>query len=136
MAKGKIKIGLNSVKEMSFKFHPEKISGEFDPSQLRIGFDNSLEAVDGGNDIITVDFGVKYFYKNEEILECIYGFSFVVENITKYIKMNADKSVKVEVIMPKLLTIALGTLRGVILAKTEGSPIAACPLPIVDIDEE
>ena len=135
MAKEKIQIGLRAVKELSFKYTPEKLGDDFDPNMLRLGFDNSLETFDGSNDSITVDFGVKYFYKDQEVLECIYGFDFIVENLSRYVKMNPDKSVKIDVIMPRLLTIALGTLRGIIIAKTSGTPLYNCPLPVIDIED-
>lgn len=135
MAKEKIQVGLRSVKELSFKYNPEKLGKDFDPNLLRLGFDNSLEALEGDKDWITIDFGVKYFYKDEEVLECIYGFNFVVGNLTKYVKMNPDKSVKIDEIMPRLLTIALGTLRGIIIAKTSGTPLYECPLPVIDIED-
>ena len=135
MEKKKVQIGLISVAERSFKFASEKIKDNFDPSQLKIAFDNSLETFDGEKDNITIDFGVKYFYRGEEILECIYGFTYVVENLKKYVKINADNSVKIDVIMPRMLSVALGTLRGIIIARTVGTPVYDCPLPMIDIED-
>ncbi len=135
MAKQKIKYGIISVDEISFKYHPEKLSADFNADNLQLGFDNSLEALDGQQELITVDFGVKYMYKGEEILQSIYAFHYQVDNLVKYVKLDKDNSVKIETIMPRLLNTALETMRGIILARTAGTPLAKCPLPIFDVEE-
>lgn len=135
MEKAKVQMQLLSVDERSFKYIPGK-TDNFDPSQLRMAFDNSLENFDGKENTVTIDFGVKFFYKEEELMECIYAFTFVVEDLKKYVIINKDNSVKINVIMPRMLTTSLGTLRGIILARTAGTPISRCPLPMIDIEEE
>lgn len=135
MAKQKIRYGINSVDEISFKYNPEKLPSDFDPNMLQLGFDNSLEALDGGNELITIDFGVKYIYKGEEILQSIYAYHFTVDNLSNYVKLDKDNQVQIEVIMPRLLNTALETMRGIILARTAGTPISKCPLPIFDVEE-
>lgn len=135
MAKQKIKYGLMSVDEISFKYNPEKLKADFDPNMLQLGFDNSLESLDGENEQITIDFGVKYMYKGEDILQCIYAYHFVVDGLTKYVKLDKDNQIEVKVIMPRLLNTALETMRGIILARTAGTQLAKCPLPIFDVEE-
>ena len=135
MARQKIRYGLMSVDEISFAYHPERLKADFDPNMLQLGFDNSLEALDGQNEQITIDFGVKYMYKGEEILQSIYAYHFVVDGLTKYVKLDKNNQVEVETIMPRLLNTALETMRGIILARTAGTPLAKCPLPIFDVEE-
>lgn len=135
MAKQKIRYGIRSVREISFKYNPEKLTKDFDPNQIQLAFDNSLEAIDGEKEWITIDFGVKYLYNSEEILQSIYAFHFTVDNLTKYLKLDKDNTIKVEVIMPRLLNTTLETMRGIILARTAGTALADCPLPIFDVEE-
>lgn len=135
METANVKIGLRAVNEINYLYRPEKIGDKIDPAAIQIGFTNNIRGLDVEKNLISVAFGAKYMYKGEELLQCIYAFDFNVLELNKYVKFGDNKTVTVNVIMPYLLDVAVGTLRGIILAKTYGTPLYNLPLPIINIQE-
>ena len=135
MEQPNVQIGLRAVNETVFTYHSEMISNDFDPKNIRLGFKNRIAALDIEKNFISVEFGVKYSYGTNDLLESVCKFDFNVLNLKNFVITNPDKSVKINVIMPFLLSTALGTLRGVLLARTGGTRLHDFPLPIINVEQ-
>ena len=73
--------------------------------------------------MITLIFGVQYAVEKTPLLECRYAFTFNVNPIDAVVKIEKDK---IEI------NVAIGTMRGIIVAKTAGTSLAKYPLPMLD----
>lgn len=124
---------LSSVSEVSFMMSPGKLSDDT-KQEVRVGFSNQI-IPDVEQDIFTLIFGVRYELAGEPILECVYRFVFEVKNLAQFIVLGEDRgSITVSSIMPHFLSVAVGTMRGILVVKTAGTNIARYPLPMVNID--
>ena len=130
-----VQIGLSAVNEKTFRYHPEKLSDNFDPKLIKMSFTNGINGLNVEKNMISIVFGAKYSYENQDILECVYSFDFGVKDLKRFVTVNPNKSVKIDVIMPHLINTAIGTLRGIILVNTEGSPLRNYPLPMINAEQ-
>lgn len=85
-----------------------------------------------GKDEMDVAISIKYSYDNAVLLDCQYTFHFHVENLKDFIVEDTKDSVTIRSLMPHLVNIAVGTMRGLIMAKTAGTKLSRYPLPIVN----
>jgi hypothetical protein len=129
-----ITIKLLTVSEVRFLMSTDKINGDLRPEDLKIGFSNQLEP-DVDNDRISIVFGVRYILEGEIVLESIYKFSFFVKDLSQYIIFNDDNNLTITHIMPHFLSVAVGTMRGILVVKTAGTDFSKYPLPIIDINK-
>jgi len=128
-----IQMRLLSVNEVRFMMSPDRISDNLDPSELQMCFSNQIEP-DVKNDTISIVFGIRYLLKDDVVLESIYRYSFSVIDLAKYIKVNGDNTLTISHIMPHFLSVAVGTMRGILIVKTAGTNFSKYPLPIIDIN--
>lgn len=128
-----IQMRLLSVNEVRFMMSPDRISDNLDPSELQMCFSNQIEP-DVNNDTISIVFGIRYLLKDDIVLESIYRYSFSVIDLAKYIKVNGDNTLTISHIMPHFLSVAVGTMRGILIVKTAGTNFSKYPLPIIDIN--
>ena len=129
-----IELKLNAVTEVQFMMKPDKLDDSDLSDKLRVGFSNRIVPFTE-DDQISIEFGVGYLLKDEIILESRYRFSFSVKNLSSYVTKNQDGSITITQIMPHLLSVASGTMRGIIVVKAAGTNFAKYPLPIIDIEE-
>lgn len=122
---------LTSVNEVSFMMSPGKIPPEFELDNMQVGFSNRV-IQEESEDNISIEFGVQYVFLGEPVLECVYKFTFNVLNLADYIE-EIDGTLVIKDLMPHFLSVAAGTMRGIILAKTAGTVLAKYPLPMIDI---
>lgn len=135
MEKVNVQMKLVSVNEGKFSMNLGNIGEKFDPKLLRIAFMNNVQGLDVEKNMISIVFGTKYTYDDKEILECFYRFNFSILDLKQYVKINDDKSGTISHIMPLLLDIALGTMRGIILVKTAGTILYNFPVPVINAAE-
>lgn len=128
-----IEMKLDSINEVKFIMLPDKISNETDFEKIQLGFSNQI-IPDIENDVIAILFGVQYAYKNEIVLESVYRFTFSVVDLKKYITLN-DNIITIAYLMPHFLSVAVGTMRGILVVKTAGTKLSKSPLPIIDPNE-
>ena len=125
---------LVSVDEIMFMMSSAGIGNAFRSEDIQLGFSNKVDYAEARDEII-LDFGVKYAIHSEDVLECVCRFKFSVVYLKRFIQVNAkDNSVTITHIMPHLLSVAVGTMRGILIAKTAGTPLAKYPLPMLDIN--
>ncbi len=121
---------LREVRNVSFKLNiPNK---QFDGNDIQLKFSNNLTH-GKDNKSLTLTTGVRYMFKRRILLECIESFVFEFENLTDFIVPDGtDKFIIKGELLPKMLNITIGAIRGIMIAKTEGTSLQAYPLPLVD----
>lgn len=127
-----IQMRLQSISEVSYNTDMSKISDDVNPDNLKVGFTNRI-LPDIENNIISVVFGVQYFYEDEKVLDCIYKFSFEVIDLSRYVIVDGD-NITINYLMPHFLSVIVGTMRGILVVRTAGTLFAKYPLPIFDVN--
>ena len=59
----------------------------------------------------------------------------VVEELKNFIEKDDSGNMHVSSIVPHLINVAVGTMRGILLIKTSGTKLAGYPLPLVNVEE-
>jgi hypothetical protein len=137
MAKGKeVEFKLSRVREISFSctefengLGKEQIEKNL---KIEIGFDFQLLNDDNEFSINTV---IKYLFKTDEVLKYENQIVFKIKNIDQVIQHQEDKlNIKDEFLI-SLLSVVIGTTRGMMIKNTMGKRINDYPLPILNPKE-
>ena len=128
---GNIQMRLISVNEVSFMMLPGKITEEVLPENIKLGFSSQIQPEVENNKIALV-FGVKYELEDDELLECVYRFEFEVRDLAQFITIEDNDNITITYIMPHFVSVAIGTMRGILVVKTAGTNLSKYPLPIID----
>jgi hypothetical protein len=80
-------------------------------------------------------FGTRYELEGDVVLESLYKFEFEVKNLSQFIVFNDNQSITVNHIMPHFLSVAVGTMRGILVVKTAGTNFSKYPLPMIDVNQ-
>ena len=129
-----IQMRLVSVGEVSFMMSPGKVGDDVSPDSMKIGFSTQIQP-DVQNDIFVLLFGTRYELNGEVVLESIYKFVFEVKNLAQFVGFNDNQSITVNHIMPHFLSVAVGTMRGILVVKTAGTNFSNYPLPMIDVNQ-
>lgn len=129
-----IQMKLLSVDEVRFMMSSDAIDESTNPENIKIGFSNGIDP-DVERDRFSMIFGVRYMVDSELILESVYRFTFEVVDLVRFVTFNQDQSITINHLMPHFLSVAVGTMRGILVAKTAGTAFALYPLPIIDINQ-
>ena len=129
-----IQMRLVSVGEVSFMMSPGKVGDDVSPDSMKIGFSTQIQP-DVQNDIFVLLFGTRYELNGEVVLESIYKFIFEVKNLAQFVVFNDNQSITVNHIMPHFLSVAVGTMRGILVVKTAGTNFSNYPLPMIDVNQ-
>ena len=129
-----IQMRLVSVGEVSFMMSPGKVGDDVSPDSMKIGFSTQIQP-DVQNDIFVLLFGTRYELNGEVVLESIYKFVFEVKNLAQFVVFNDNQSITVNHIMPHFLSVAVGTMRGILVVKTAGTNFSNYPLPMIDANQ-
>ena len=128
-----IRMKLTSVNEVSFMMSPGKVGDNVNPDAIQIGFSTQIQP-DVENDIFNMIFGTRYELDGDVVLESIYKFEFEVKDLRQFI-VNNNQNIPVKHIMPHLLNVAVGTMRGILVVKTAGTNFSKYPLPMIDVNQ-
>lgn len=126
-----IQMRLASVSEVSFMMSPGKLGDNVNPEAIQIGFSTQIQPNVEKN-VFNLVFGTRYDLEGDVVLESIYQFEFEVKNLSQFIVVNDNKSITVNHIMPHFLSVAVGTMRGILVVKTAGTNLSKYPLPMID----
>lgn len=129
-----IQMRLVSVGEVSFMMSPGKVGDDVSPDSMKIGFSTQIQP-NVQNDIFVLLFGTRYELNGEVVLESIYKFVFEVKNLAQFVVFNDNQSITVNHIMPHFLSVAVGTMRGILVVKTAGTNFSNYPLPMIDVNQ-
>ena len=129
-----IQMRLASVSEVSFMMSPGKIGDNVNPEAIQIGFSKQIHP-DIENNIFNLVFGTRYELEGDVVLDSLYKFEFEVKNLSQFIVFNDNQSITVNHIMPHFLSVAVGTMRGILVVKTAGTNFSKYPLPMIDANQ-
>lgn len=126
-----IQLHLESVSEVKFMLNlDEGLLERAKANGPDIGFAHAV-SVNIEKNTIGLLFGVQYAIEGTPILESRYEFVFAVNPIRDVVKIDKNK-MEIKELMPHFISVAIGTMRGIIVAKTAGTPLAQYPLPMLD----
>ena len=126
-----IQMRLATVSEVSFMMSPGKVGDNVNPDAIQIGFSTQIQP-DVKNNIFNLIFGTRYELDGDVVLESLYKFEFEVKDLRQFIVFNDNQSITVNHIMPHFLSVAVGTMRGILVVKTAGTNFSKYPLPMID----
>jgi len=129
-----IKMRLDSVSELGFSINPGFLEEGTKGSDIQLGFSTSIDP-DIDKNTIALTFGVRFLTQQNTLLEAIYKFVFSVLDLSKLVQHNEDGSITVDHIIPHFLSVAVGTMRGVLVVKTAGTSLSKYLLPMVDVNQ-
>lgn len=129
-----IQMRLASVSEVSFMMSQGELGDNVNPDAIQIGFSSQIYP-DVENNIFNLVFGTRYEFEGKVVLESLYKFEFEVKNLSQFIVFNDDQSITVNHLMPHCLSVAIGTMRGILVAKTAGTILSKFPLPMIDANQ-
>ena len=113
---------------------PGELGDNVNPDAIQIGFSSQIYP-DVENNIFNLVFGTRYEFEGKVVLESLYKFEFEVKNLSQFIVFNDDQSITVNHLMPHCLSVAIGTMRGILVAKTAGTVLSKFPLPMIDANQ-
>lgn len=132
MSEVKIEFRLISISEVrSMIATADKFSAISSGSEVQITFGNQVYPEVKDNRISLV-FSTKYVFKESVLLDVAYRFTFGVKNLEKFVVLNFDGTATINTIMPILLNIALGAMRGIVAVKSAGTVLEKYPVPVID----
>lgn len=129
-----IQMRLVSVNEISFMMYPSKVGDDVNPETIQLRFSSQIQP-NVENDRFTLVFGVHYELAEEAVLESVYEFLFEVKDLKKFIVFSDNQNITVNHIMPHFLSVAVGTMRGIMVVKTAGTNLSKYPLPMLDVNK-
>ena len=139
-SKVEIQLRLIKVQETGFFMDSAMLSTiqETKPDLFNIEFGLKIEPNIEHN---TLNFHVIVRYllsnngKSDKVLELETSNIFEILDLPNLMKINGSEITDSNGIIPTLLGVALGTLRGILVVKTAGTLLAVSPLPIVNATE-
>ena len=101
-----VQMGLTSVDEVSFMMLPGKVTENVQPGNIKLGFFNQVQPEVESDKIALI--------------------------LDRFITTHDKDGITVTYIMPLLINVAIGTMRGILVVKTAGTNLSKYPLPIID----
>ncbi|MEG2366179.1 MAG: hypothetical protein RSB29_05430 [Alistipes sp.] len=133
-ANANIQFGLKFIQEKAFSLtNDQTFLNSLTAENLEVQF-MAQTFINLENDEVKILVGVKYLSQSTDILQIEMVFTFVIDQITNVVTTDADnKKITFKVdLMSTFLTVAMGTLRGVLFEKTSKSVLTKYPLPLID----
>ena len=131
----RIRFGIKSLEEQKFELSssiPESLDGD----KLEVRYLIETEIL-RSQEKVKVTTGVKYSMEDQSLCELIVSAVFGVEPFSDIIVIDDKKKTVsfTKEVIPTLLNITFGTLRGALFEKTKDSPLVVFPLPPISIPE-
>ena len=84
--------------------------------------------------LVKLKVGAKYNLAETTILNLELLFVFNIDNMERFVNIDTEnKQLKFNAdLIPTFINVAIGTMRGIIVAKTAGTSLAKYPLPMLD----
>ncbi len=126
---------LNKVLETGYFADLEYLeSHAFDGDLMKIEFGFKID-IQKQNKVLVLHLLTKYTYPidgvDAKILELTSANYFEIKNLNDVISIEENRFTDKANILPTLLGISIGTIRGIMVVKTAGTALANYPLPIV-----
>lgn len=124
-----IRLTLLSVSEMKFILNIGDTEN-VDSKSIKVGYIVHLSPC-REKETMDMDFRLRLVSGETIYLETTYKFSFKIEDFDRHVVFNDNGSVTLT-FLPHMVNVAIGTLRGIILVRTVGTPLSKFVLPITD----
>jgi hypothetical protein len=126
------------IQETGFYINTEELNfiENYNPDGLNIEFgfkvDFQIEA-----DTLVVHLMVKFQYdaQNIKLLELTTANTFLIKNLKEYVNISDNAFQDKIGFIPTLIGLSIGTIRGILFTRTQGTKLAEHPLPIVNPTE-
>ncbi len=132
----KIEFRLDKVVETGFLMNLEALeTKDVLPDAIKVEFGFKID-IQENDDVLVLHLLAKYSYPREgidtKILEITSANHFSVKNLADLIEVKEGSFTDKAGLLPPLLGICIGTIRGMMVVKTMGTVLADFPLPIVN----
>lgn len=126
------------VQETVFYINNEELNAivgfESNKLNIEIGFkvDFQIEV-----DLLVISLMVKFQYDSQKIklLELIATNTFQVNNLKEFVDISDDEFHDKIGFLPTLISLSIGTIRGILFCRTQGTKLEEFPLPIINATE-
>ncbi|AGY54121.1 hypothetical protein BRDCF_p1494 [Bacteroidales bacterium CF] len=127
-----IQMKLLSVEEKRFKSDlDEALSDVINDSNLKFNIGYSLLPNQKNNSIV-VEIAAKYLFDERELLYFVASLTFKFSAFDEIFEIKDSKILEKVTVIPTLINVAIGTLRGMVASKTSGTFLRNFPLPLID----
>ena len=127
-----IQMKLLSVEEKRFKSDlDEALSDVINDSNLKFNIGYSLLPNQNNNSLV-VEIAAKYLFDERELLYLVASLTFGFPEFDEIFEIKDIKILEKVTVIPTLINVAIGTLRGMIASKTSGTFLKNFPLPLID----
>lgn len=127
-----IQIRLLCVEEKKFKSDlDEDLADSINDDNLKINIGYSL-LPNRENNSIVVEIAAKYLFAEHELLFLIASLTFEFPEFDEIFDLKDGKILEKITVIPTLINVAIGTLRGMVASKTNGTFLKNFPLPLID----
>lgn len=132
----KLNIGLHLESCNEIKFISNTPDEEINADKLKYGFINIISP-NPEEKIIGITTGIQYSYEENPIMECHYSFTFKYEeDVNGSVIISNENGIKInQDILNVIISVAIGAIRGIIIAKTAGTNMSKYPLPIIRMED-
>lgn len=131
----KVRFGIEALEEQKFEFS-SSIPDTIDANALEVRYLIETEII-RSEEKIKVTTGVKYSLREMPLCELVIGAVFGMAPFSEIVVIDgAKKTISFsKEIVPTLLNITFGALRGVLFEKTKGTALEAYPLPLISMPD-
>ncbi len=132
IASKNIQIQLLSVDEKKFKSDlDENLADAINDSTLKFKIEYTLQP-NKENSSIVVEVAAKYLFNERELLFLAASLTFKFPEFDEIFDLKEDQILEKVTVIPTLINVAIGTLRGMVASKTSGTFLKSFPLPLID----
>jgi len=132
VASKNIQMKLLSVEEKRFKSDlDEALADVINDSNLKFNIGYSLLPNQNNNSIV-VEIAAKFLFNERELLYLVASLTFGFPAFDEIFEIKDSKILEKATIIPTLMNVAIGTLRGMVASKTSGTFLRNFPLPLID----
>lgn len=133
--KNNIKYRINSISHEEFTPNIEGLDLS-DMNNLTLKFQYKMETLLKMNDnLILVKPSIRLLYNENPVLKASVIVSYSVQTLDEAFSIDRDNqqiNIKAD-ILPSLIGAAFSTLRGIVYARTIGTPLATYPIPMIEL---
>ena len=131
----KVRFGIEALEEQKFEFS-SSVQDPVDAGALEVRYLIETEIL-RSEERIKVTTGVKYSLRETPLCELIIDAVFGMAPFSEIVVIDESKKTVsfTKEVMPTLLNITFGALRGVLFEKTRGTSLEAFPLPLISMPD-
>lgn len=131
-----VEVKLSSVREISFSCNDlvHDLSSAVIEKDIKIEIGFNFQVLKEENEFV-INTIVQYLFKTDEVLKYENQTFFKVKNMNQIITLEKDKINIKDEFLTSLLSVVIGTTRGMMIKNTMGKKINEFPLPILNPKE-